>query len=92
MISTYLTEESRANLKAAERVAVLRIEPDDKRADRWVIRASRGERTTFLSDEEGPALFESVAAAQRFLQATRPELAVGVEVGELVDVQAAKPC
>ena len=89
MIATDLTEESRANLKITERVAVLRIEPSEKRGDRWVIRASLGERTTYLSDEAGIAMFRSVDAALKFIQATRPDLAEGIEVGELVDIEAA---
>ena len=89
MIATDLTEESRANLKITERVAVLRIEPSEKRGDRWVIRASLGERTAYLSDDVGVALFRSVDAALKFIQATRPDLAGGIEVGELVDIEAA---
>jgi hypothetical protein len=89
MISTNLTEESRANLKVAERVAVLRIEPAEKRDDRWVICAALGERTTYLSDAEGIATFRSMEGALKFVQATRPDLVAGVEVGELLDVDAA---
>jgi hypothetical protein len=89
MITTDLTEASRANLKAADRVVVLRIEPRKRRVDRWVIRALRGKSTAYLSDEDGIVLFESVDAAQKFVQATRPDLAVRVEFGELVDVEAA---
>ena len=44
-------EESRANLKLAERVAVLQIEPAEKRGHRWVIGVGRGERTAYLSDD-----------------------------------------
>ena len=89
MIATNLTEESRANLKVAERVSVLRIEPSDKRDDRWVIRASRGERTAYLSNDDGIVLFRSADAGLKFIQATRPDLAEGVEVGELVEGKAA---
>ena len=89
MIATNLTEESRANLKVAERVSVLRIEPSEKRGDRWVICAWLGERTTYLSDDAGIAMFRSVDAASKFMQATRPDLADGVEVGELVEGKAA---
>ena len=89
MIATSLTEESRANLKVAERVSVLRIEPSEKRGDRWVICAWLGEHTTYLSDDAGIAMFRSVDAALKFMQATRPDLAEGVEVGELVEGKAA---
>jgi len=89
MIAINLTEQSRANLEVAERIAVLRIEPSDRRGDRWVLRVSLGERTTYLSDEEGIALFSSVDSALRFAQATRSDLIEGVEVGELRNVKAA---
>jgi hypothetical protein len=89
MIATNLTQKSRANLKVAERVAVLRIESSEKRADRWVIRASLGEGTAYLSDDDGTVLFPSADAGLKFIQAARPDLAEGVEVGELVDLEAA---
>jgi hypothetical protein len=88
MIATNLTEESRANLKVAERVSVLRIEPSERRGDRWVICAWLGERTTYLSDDVGIAMFRSVDAASKFVQATRPDLAEGIELGELVEGNA----
>ncbi len=89
MIATNLTTESRANLSVADRLAVLRIEPNEKRGDRWVIRASLGERTAYLSDDGGVALFRSADAALKFTHATRPDLAEHIEVGELVDIEAA---
>jgi hypothetical protein len=88
MIALSLTEDSLANLKVAERLAVLRIEPAEKRGDRWVISATLGERTAYLSDDTGIALFQSVNAATKFIQATRPDLAEGVEVGVLVEGKA----
>ena len=89
MIATNLTEESRANLKVAERVSVLRIEPAERRGDRWVICAWLGERTTYLSDDVGITMFRSVDAATKFVRATRPDLVEGIEVGELVEGRAA---
>ncbi len=89
MITTDLTEESRANLKIAARVVIMRIEPSEKRGDRWVISASLGERTTYLSDTDGIAMFNSIDAALKFIRAARPDLVGGVEVGDLVDSEAA---
>jgi hypothetical protein len=57
--------------------------------EKHTISVSLGARDAYLSNGDGIVLFQSADAGVKFIQATRPDLAEAVEVGELVGAPAA---